>query len=378
MRAVVAGVGLRAAHVLTIFKEQMPELVFDGYVDPQPGFLDAIGTDTPAFETVEEMLAATDPELFFIFSPNGYHLDHIRAGLQAGVRMFAEKPIVTTEDESFALAELLAEYGSDQVMVGLVLRYSQHMVDLRASLDVLGPIASIEASEYIAPYHGAFFMRDWRRKEGLSGGFMLEKCCHDLDIYNMIMGARPMQVASFGGNRSFLPEHAPTSNAEAQIMHQKASIWESADDPFSSDADIIDFQTAMVQYENGAALSFHTSLNVPDEHRRFCVLGALGMAEGDFVRGGLKITARDGTTVQEFDYTQMAKERRSAHYGADHMMVAEVVEYLQGRSAALKVGVLDALEAGLLALAIDRARKTGQVVSMADIWARYDSYGLRG
>ena len=161
-------------------------------------------------------------------------------------------------------------------------------------------------------------------------------------------------------------------------MHQKASIWESADDPFSSDADIIDFQTAMVQYENGAALSFHTSLNVPDEHRRFCVLGALGMAEGDFVRGGLKITARDGTTVQEFDYTQMAKERRSAHYGADHMMVAEVVEYLQGRSAALKVGVLDALEAGLLALAIDRARKTGQVVSMADIWARYDSYGLRG
>ena len=27
-------------------------------------------------------------------------------------------------------------------------------------------------------------MRDWRRYGHYSGGFMLEKCCHDLDLYN--------------------------------------------------------------------------------------------------------------------------------------------------------------------------------------------------
>ncbi|MGB1208492.1 MAG: Gfo/Idh/MocA family oxidoreductase, partial [Paracoccaceae bacterium] len=79
-----------------------------------------------------------------------------------------------------------AEHGTDRVMVGLVLRYSQHMVDLRAVLDKLGPITSLEANEHIGPYHGAFFMRDWRRMIRWSGGFMLEKCCHDIDIYNMV------------------------------------------------------------------------------------------------------------------------------------------------------------------------------------------------
>ena len=32
-----------------------------------------------------------------------------------------------------------------------------------ATAGALGKITSIEASEHIAPYHGAFFMRDWRR-----------------------------------------------------------------------------------------------------------------------------------------------------------------------------------------------------------------------
>lgn len=41
--------------------------------------------------------------------------------------------------------------------MGLVLHYSQHVRDLKKALDAgqIGPIA---------PYHGAFFMRDWRRK----------------------------------------------------------------------------------------------------------------------------------------------------------------------------------------------------------------------
>ena len=51
---------------------------------------------------------------------------------------------------------------------------------------------------------------------------------------------------------------------------------------FDSDADIIDFQTAIVEYDNGASLTFHTNLNVPDDYRHFCVVGAKGMAGGRF------------------------------------------------------------------------------------------------
>lgn len=378
MKVVTAGIGLRAGHVLSILRDAMPEVEFVGYYDPQPTFLSMIGKDTPRFDDVEQMLAETQPDLFFVGSPNSFHLEHIKLGLAAGVRIFTEKPVVTTKEDTMELAALLAKHGTGRVMVGLVLRYSQHMVDLRAVLDRLGPVVSLEANEHIGPYHGAFFMRDWRRMIKWSGGFMLEKCCHDIDIYNMVTGSRPDRVASFGGRKSFVPEFAPTSNTENEIMHHKPSVWESVDDPFRSDGDIIDYQTAVLHYETGASLAFHTNLNVPDEHRRFCVMGALGMAEGDFVRGYLKATARDGTVIADHDYTQMDGARASAHYGADHMMVDDIAALLRGEADSLPVGVVDALEAGLAAMALDEARINGTIVDLTETWAEFDSYGLRG
>lgn len=378
MKVVTAGIGLRAGHVLSIMKETMPEIEFVGFYDPQPTYLHMIGDDVPRYDTVAQMLEDTQPDLFFVGSPNSFHLEHIKEGLTAGVRMFTEKPVVTTKEDTMELAALLAKHGTDQLMVGLVLRYSQHMVDLRAVLDRLGPITSLEANEHIGPYHGAFFMRDWRRMIRWSGGFMLEKCCHDIDIYNMVTRSRAAKVASFGGRKSFVPEFAPTSNAENEIMHRKTSVWESVDDPFHSDGDIIDYQTALIQYDSGASLAFHTNLNVPDEHRRFCVMGALGMAEGDFVRGNLKATLRDGSVIADHDYTQMDATKASAHYGADHMMVADIAAFLRGEADELPVGIVDAMEAGLVAMALDEARISGGMVDMTDTWKEFDQYGLRG
>ena len=379
MRVVTAGIGLRAGHVLTTLKQAMPEVELVGYYDPQPTHLDMIGLDTPRYDTVQAMLAEARPDLYCVFSPNLFHLDHIRAGLEAGVQVFTEKPVVVSIDETLELARLLARHGGvNRCMVGLVLRYSQHMVDLRSALKAgqLGQIVSLEANEHIAPYHGAFFMRDWRRMVDLSGGFLLEKCCHDIDIYNMITGSRPARVASFGGRKSYIPANAPASNEEMQIFHVKKSVWNSVDDPFHSDGDIIDYQTAILQYENGASLAFHTNLNTPDEHRRFCVMGTHGMAEGDFVRGYLKITARDGRRLADHDYTQ-GTAMKGAHYGADEMMCDDIARYLRGQSKSLPVSILDAMEAGIAAIAVDQARNSGQIVDLTETWAQLDRYGLR-
>ena len=375
MRVVTSGIGLRAGHVLSILKETMPEVEFVGYFDPQPTYLDRIGSDVPRYDSVEQMLDGTQPDLFFVCSPNEFHLEQIEQGLKAGVRVFTEKPVVVTLEETMQLARLLAEYGSDRVMVGLVLRYAQHMVDLRAVLAAgqLGDISSMEASEHIGPYHGAFFMRDWRRMTSHSGGFMLEKCCHDLDIYNMVTASRPRRVASFGGRRSFLPKNAPQRNAENEIFHVKSSVWNAIDDPFNGDGDIIDYQTALLEYESGAALAFHTNLNVPDEHRRFCIMGSHGMAEGDFTRGYLRVTARDGSRLADHDYTKGDQARQSAHYGADHLMIEEIVSFLRDEADRLPVSIEDALTAGVAALALDQARTRGEIIDLTDIWREFDA-----
>ncbi|MCY4059205.1 MAG: gfo/Idh/MocA family oxidoreductase, partial [Gammaproteobacteria bacterium] len=61
----------------------------------------------------------------------------------------------------------------------------------------------------------------------------------------------------------------------------------------------------------------------------------------------------------------------SQHYGAEGKMAVDITRHLE-HGAPLPVSVLDALEAGLTAMKIDESRRTGQVVDLTDLWARFD------
>lgn len=378
MRVGIVGLGHRLGYLSRVFTLASSEFEIVGYVDPAPAgmpYTQKHGVNVgQQFETIEDLIDQGNLDLLMVGSPNHTHLEYIRIGLERGLKIFTEKPVVTSVEDTIALAELIGQYGSDNVMVGLVLRYAPLYVDLRRAQaeGKLGNIASIEACEHIPPYHGAFFMRDWRRYGKYAGGFMLEKCCHDIDLYNGVMGCRARYVSSFGGRRSFTPENAPQNVGinDMEVYHRKPSGWEGSDKVFDSDGDLIDFQTAIVQYENGAALSFHTNLNVPDDFRRFTVFGAKGMAQGDFIHNYFKVT--DARTSERLDDVTYQTSDLSDHYGADEQMAADILKHcLEG--APLPVSVTDALEAGLLALSMDEAMKTNSVVDMAPIWRRFDA-----
>src|SRR5690606_19231350 len=119
-----------------------------------------------AYDDVETMLAETKPDLLMVGSPNHLHLDHISAGLAAGARVFSEKPVVRSEEETWALARLLREHGQTSVLVGLVLRSAPLVAAVSRILgEKLGPLVSFEGNEHLHPEHGGFLMRDWRRHE---------------------------------------------------------------------------------------------------------------------------------------------------------------------------------------------------------------------
>ncbi len=377
MRVGIVGLGFRLGYLGHVFAETDPSFEIAGYVDPAPAGLPALLehgiSPGKAYESLPELIANESLDLLMIGSPNHLHLEQIRTGLEAGCKIFCEKPIVANLEQSFELARLLARHGHDRLMVGLVLRYSPLYQSLRkAQADgMLGDVVSIEASEHIEPCHGAFFMRDWRRYDHYAGGFMLEKCCHDLDLYNGVVGARPERVASFGGRKSFVPANAPENNGinDNSLYHRKPSGWLGSDKVFDSDATIVDFQTAIVEYANGTAMNFHTNLNVPDQFRRFCVIGARGMAEGDFIRGFLHV--HDAHTGRKLVDQTFQATALSQHYGADEQMAQDVIDHVVSGKA-LPVSALDALEAGILAMSMDEARRTKAVVDLRPVWEQYD------
>ncbi|GAA5622786.1 putative oxidoreductase YteT [Brucella sp. NBRC 12952] len=379
MKVGIVGLGYRLGYLGFVFNALDPDFQIVGYVDPAPAGmaeLDEHGISAgKQYATPEELIASETFDLLMIGSPNHMHLDHIRVGLEAGLTVFTEKPIVSSIEQTYALAELLAKHGQERLLVGLVLRYAPMYRDLMQAKNdgLLGNIVSVEAAEHIYPYHGAFFMRDWRRYSKWSGSFLLEKCCHDLDLYNSVIGSRPERVASFGGRKTFIPENDPRREGinDMSLFHRKPTGWEGSDKVFDSDGDIIDYQVAIIEYANGVGMNFHTNLNAPDQFRRFAIFGTRGQAEGDFIRGYFDVheVLNEKRTIHK-EYA--TRTELSQHYGADEKMAEEVIAHVMN-AGPLPVSPLDAMEAGILAMAMDEAREKRAVIDLRPVWDRFDA-----
>ncbi len=126
-----------------------------------------------------------------------------------------------------------------------------------------------------------------------------------LDLYNSIVGDRPTRVVSFGGRNNFIPSEAPPGNEHDDVYQIKTILTGRVLKIHLQVTRILSI--IRTRYWNIRVMSvfhFHTSLNVPDEQRRFCIIGSRGMAEGDFGRGGLRITdARTGKCLEDHDFS---------------------------------------------------------------------------
>lgn len=325
------------------------------------------------FHDVGEMLAALRPDGVLIGSPNHLHLEHIRLSLEAGCRIFSEKPVVSDLAQSEELVRLLARYGAERLQVGLVLRSSPlfHAVCQLRDSGRLGRLVSMEASENLLPDHGGFIRRDWRRYQRYSGGYLIEKCSHDFDLYNALFASRASRVASFGGCDIFVPGNRALEDGPGEKGARRYRSWpvgwkeQEADGVFASDADVLDNQLALVEYAGGGRLSFHSNTHCAWHQRRWLLAGTHGTVEGDFATGSLRFQAPYGASEN------IALGGSGGHYGADPAMVADLAAcWLDGGD--FPVPAQAAIEAGVVCLAVDEAQRSGTVVELAPWWRRLD------
>ena len=378
-RIAVIGLGQRIAHVLAAMQEMGWDLRLDGQVDPAPvgaPILAAAGIlPGRSFPNPEALLAAGPYDLVMIGSPNHLHLAHLEAAFAAGYPIFSEKPVVRTEAESLALARRLAGGDLPPLFIGLVMRSMPIVREVIARVDAgeLGPLVSMDATEHLPPEHGAYLARNWRRRAEWGGSFMLDKVCHDFDIFGRIAGTRPARVASFGGRRIFTPERAdaPKTYEDGSAAYAlRDAGWRAANDAFHSDMDLADHQTAIVEYASGFQLGFHSNSHVALSERRWYLAGAEGTLIADLVRNRLMVRrALHRGKPERIDYGGLTAD---AHNGADQAMAVDLLAALDGERA-FPVTPWDSLEAGLTVMAIDRAMETRQVVDCAPMWADFDS-----
>jgi len=374
----VIGLGQRIAHVLAAMKEVGWNLDIVGHVDPGPVGAPILATaglhSGRSFDTPAELLRAGPYDLLMLGAPNHLHFEHLMLALATGVPIFAEKPIVRTEDETEALARRLAG-SAPPVYVGLVMRSLPIVRDVLARVHggELGEIVSIDATEHLAPDHGGYIARNWRRKQAWGGSYFLDKVVHDFDVFGRLVGARPARVASFGGRRIFTSERQEpprTWEDGSEAYAQRDAGWSGANDAFQSDMDVTDHQVAMIEYANDVRLSFHANSHTALTERRWYVAGTNGTLIADLVRNKLMVRrALFRGKPEKIEYGGLTAD---AHNGADQAMALDLKAALEGR-AAFPVTPYESMEAGLTVMAIDRAMDERQVVDCAPMWARYDA-----
>jgi predicted dehydrogenase len=375
----VIGLGQRIAHVLRAMEEVGWKLAVVGYVDPAPVGLPILAerdiAPGRAYASVAELLRDGPFDLVMIGSPNHLHYEHLLAAFEAGYPIFAEKPIVRTEEETFALARHLASKTVPALHIGLVMRSMPIVRETIARVDsgMLGELVSMDATEHLPPEHGAYLARNWRRKEAWGGSYFLDKVCHDFDIFGRLAGARAARVASFGGKRIFDSnrENVPRVYSDGEPAYAlRDAGWAGANDAFHSDMDVADHQTAIVEYASGMRLSFHSNSHVSLGERRWYIAGTQGTLIADLVRNKLMVRrAMDKAKPERIDYANRTDDN---HNGADQAMALDLLASLEGR-APFPVTAHDSMEAGLTVMAIDRALRERALIDCTSMWDDYDA-----
>jgi predicted dehydrogenase len=378
-RLAIIGLGQRIAHVICAMREVGWQLEIAGYSDPAPvGLTILVEHDIPpgrAYLNTKSLLAAGPFDLVMIGSPNHLHYEHLLAAFEAGFPIFCEKPIVRTEDETFALARKLSDERTPPLYLGLVMRSMPIVREIIARIDSgqIGEIVSMDTTEHLPPEHGGYLARNWRRKQEWGGSFMLDKVCHDFDIFGRLVGARPSKVASFGGKRIF---HAGRENVGRTYSDGSAAYalrdagWGAANDAFHSDMDVTDHQTAIVEYANGVQLSFHSNSHVSLTERRWYIAGTTGTLIADLVRN--KMLIRSALDLGKPERREWGGLTADAHNGADQAMAVDLLAAIEGR-AEFPVTAEDSMSAGLTVMAIDRAMRENCIIDCAPMWASYDA-----
>ncbi|MCP3967270.1 MAG: Gfo/Idh/MocA family oxidoreductase [Lentisphaerae bacterium] len=151
-----------------------------------------VGYTPNRYTNISEMLAKENLDALIIASQNCFHLDNIKECLNTNLPIMLEKPLESSFDKICDLVRVTQSY-SQPIMVDHVMRYAPIINKAKALIDAgkIGKVCSFNFTQY----HGGHSMfTTYRRTIEDSGGQLIEKATHDLDIAFFLCGAAPKQV----------------------------------------------------------------------------------------------------------------------------------------------------------------------------------------
>jgi len=378
----ILGTGARGVYFAGRYFSKHPDCQVVGLCDVRSESLafalNELG-DIPATTSIDEFLQYPGLDAVVICSNEHAHAENAIAAFAAGKHVYLEKPMAQTIEDCDRIIEA-AEKSGCVFMVGLELRYSSLMVDMKRIIasGEIGEIKIGTVTDNISVgghyyYHGA------RRRKDYVKSLILEKGTHSLDVANWLLEASPVKVYCssgldvFGGNapsdkRCRDCEEAAT--CEYYLDAESGYTMDYGDAKLRSDlcvyseeCDTHDNSLVLIDYDNGARISYLECHFTPEYTREFMFIGTKGKLWGfynneqDFQ---IKVSKRH--TGEERVY--YPEKREGSHGGGDLGIVNEFTDLVRKGQPILK-GIKGARDSAAIAIAANESSDTGLPVMIS-------------
>lgn len=416
----IAGLGNRGKDVYAPFAEMFPErMKIVAIADPVPERIGEVArryhiSSKKCFESAEEMLKQDQlADVVFITTQDRQHAAQAIKAMEKGYDILLEKPISPSLNECQMVAEAAEKYGR-KVVVCHVLRYTPFYQEIKRIIDsgAIGEIVSVMGIMNVGYWHQAhsFVRGNWANCD-VTSPMILQKCCHDMDLYLWLTGKTCRSVSSFGNTYHFKKENAPAGAAcrcmkgckakedcifdaekiyltnkdtgvlagntgwPAEVLSahpDEDSIRKAIEEGpygkcvYDCDNNVVDHQIVNMEMTDGATMSLAMSGFTPDVSRYTKFMGTRGQIIGDM--GANMITlSRFGKEEDIIDVSKLAEDF-TGHGGGERRMVEAFLDLIIGNGEAddTITSVARSIESHAIALAAEESRQNGGKVICLD------------
>lgn len=261
----------------------------------------------------ENMIMETKPDVVIVTSVDRTHHKYIVKAMEMGCDVITEKPMTTDEDKCQEIIDCINRTGKN-LRVTFNYRYAPHNTKIKEliSSGVIGDVKQVHFEWLLNTSHGADYFRRWHRDKRNSGGLLVHKATHHFDLVNFWLGTYPKRVFAFGDLKFYGRENAENrgvtkfysrvngqKNAEgdpfalvmagnSQLEHLYLNAEQ--DDGYIRDQSVFgdgisieDTMNVLVQYKNGAQMSYSLNAYSPWEGFRISFTGTKGRIEAELV-----------------------------------------------------------------------------------------------
>lgn len=237
--------------------------VFSPSADSRRRLATESGDDPDRFDSLEGFLRDGEYDAAVVASPPNAHLEAALPLLDADVGVLCEKPVATTLEghDRFVAA---ADEANATAYVGFNLRsapYYRLLKELVAD-DRIGDLGMLSCRECRGPFDEGY---TWDADR--SGGMLLEKNCHDFDLFNWYADSDPVRVSAVG---------------DRHVFDRETEIHDSA--------------TVTVEYANGVMGTLEVCLYAPfgQRTRKYELRGSTGLLRSPEEEGTIELFTRNG------------------------------------------------------------------------------------